>query len=93
MVPVVVLEEIILSYFSKNSNVHSAMIDLSMAFDKINISKLIFKLKNSELPTIFVEFMSYMFLNTIVQTKVCGTSGEEWNIGNGARQGGVRCRP
>ena len=86
---VVVMKETLISYHEQNSSVHCAMIDLSKAFDKININTLVSKLRSSHLPDVFVNTISYMYRNTFVNTRFNNVAGDEWKIGNGARQGGV----
>ena len=49
------LKESILSYKKNKSIVHCASIDLSKAFDKINIKILIDKLSHTKLPTAIVQ--------------------------------------
>ena len=55
---VLVLKETVLKYTRENSNVHCAMVDLSKAFDRINYSILMTKLRATSL--------QYMYYNTCV---------------------------
>ena len=84
-----VLKETIASYNDKNSNVHCAMVDLSKAFDKININILIGKLMKTEMSRDVINVLEFMFRNTYVNTKINNFKGDEWKIGNGTRQGGI----
>ena len=84
-----ILKETIASYNAKNSNVHCAMVDLSKAFDKININILMEKLKKTEMSTDVVNVIEFMFRNTFVNTKFNNFQGNEWKTGNGTRQGGI----
>ena len=88
-VAVSVLKETINKYISEGSRVHCAMVDLTKAFDKVNYSILIRKLKCSKLPSNITNILNFMFLNTLVRTNFRGFRCDEWYQGNGVRQGGV----
>ena len=83
------LKETILSYKKDKSNVHCASIDLSKAFDKVNIKILIDKLSNTSLPTPIINIISHMLTNTYVNVSFNEFIGNEWQVKNGVRQGGI----
>ena len=84
-----VLKETIHNYKSKNSSVHCAFLDLSKAFDRVNINILISKLLKTNLPKSIIKIIGYMYLNSNVRLKFNGKTGGEWRVGNGVRQGGI----
>ena len=86
---VCVLKEIILKYTNDNSFVHCAMLDLSQAFDKININKLVSKLRASETPKLVVDIIEYIYCNSYVRVAFGDSLSKEWKLGNGVRQGGI----
>ena len=86
---VTVLKETVLKYNKEGSNVHCAMVDLSKAYDCVNIDKLVGRLRNTGMPGNVVDIISYMGKNTFVRTLFNGIRGSDWQVGNGTRQGGV----
>ena len=84
-----VLKETINSYTNKRSSVHCAFIDLTKAFDKLNVKSLILKLKNKTLPKSIIRIIEFMYLNANVRIKFNGIASDEWRVGNGVRQGGI----
>ena len=54
-----------------------------------SISTLINKIKPSRLLYIFVNITGYIMQNNYVNVKYGNSEGNEWHIGNGAKQGGV----
>ena len=86
---ITVLKETLISFKEKSSNIHCASIDLSKAFDRININILSKKLSNSTLPVNIQRLLHYMLSQTYVNVKFSNCIGEEWIIKNGVRQGGI----
>ena len=85
----IILKEIIKKYNSENSNVYSAMVDISKAFDKVNHSILINTLQSLSLPISVSNTIKNMFDNTYANVCVNGIYTSEWRIRNGTRQGGL----
>ena len=83
------LKETLLSYKNEGSVVHSASIDLSKAFDKINFNILIDKLKAQNVPKTIVRIVSFMLNNTFVNVSYNELIGNEFLVRNGVRQGGI----
>jgi len=82
-------KETIKTYTEGNSNVHCATIDLSKAFDKIDLSMLVDKLKQSDLPSSVVAIIDYMLNNAFVNVCYGNFIAHEWRVTNGVRQGGI----
>ena len=86
---ITILKEVVLNYKNGGSNVHIASIDLSKAYDKINIKILIDKLLQTDLPIPIVKIIAYMLRNSYANIFYNGHAGEEFLIKNGVRQGGI----
>ena len=86
---IAILKEVLHSYIGKNSEVHCAMLDLSKAFDKININLLRDKLSSTRLPHCIIRIINFMYTNAYVNVRFNNRIGQEWKIGNGVRQGGI----
>ena len=84
-----VLKETIKNYTVKGSNVHTAFLDLSKAFDKINHDVLISKLIQKGYPAFFIKILYFMFKNQFVNVSYNDISSSWWKVGNGVRQGGI----
>ena len=86
---IAILKEVLHSYISKKSEVHCAMLDLSKAFDKIDLNLLKDKLSNTRLPPCIIRIIYFMYTNAYVNVKFNDKIGPEWKVGNGVRQGGI----
>ena len=86
---ITLLKETITHYNSRASNVHCAMVDLSKAYDRVNISILCRKLRETTLPVKIINILQYMGFHTSVATTFGGHISDPWNAKNGVRQGGV----
>ena len=73
----------------ENYNVKCALIDLIKAFDQINFDVMISKLKKAQVPLLIIKLLSFMFNNCFLNVYFNGAIGDEWKIGNGARQGDI----
>ena len=78
-----------MSYVKSNSDVYCTALDLSKAFDKVNIEVLVNKLKFTDLPGSLVNIIKFILFNTCVKTSFHGVTGNDWVIGNVLRQGGI----
>ena len=76
------------SYTRENSNVHWAHIDLTKAFDQMNFDVLITKLKRTQVHLLITRLLGFMFNNYFVNVHFNGATDDEWNNGNGTRNGG-----
>ena len=84
------MKEVIAKYDAEDSPVHCAIIDLTIAFDKVNYGKLMRKLWDFTLPKQNVNTLGYMFMNTYVnEVQFAGAASDPWKMGNGTRQGSV----
>ena len=86
---ITLLKETLLYYKKGGSNVHCASIDLSKAFDKINVSILISKLVQTDVPRPIINIISYMLQNTYANIRYANFIGKEFLVQNGVRQGGI----
>ena len=78
---ITLIKETILYYKNNKSNVFLATIDLSKAFDTVNINLLISKLRISTLPANIVDILQYMYGNAYVRVKFNHVVGDLWKIG------------
>ena len=86
---VTILKETVLNYNGEGSRVHCALVDLSKAYDCINVEVLSNKLRSAGCPNSIVDVINFMGTNTTVSTVFNGFVGSDWQVGNGARQGGI----
>ncbi len=84
-----ILKEIIMNYKDAGSSVYAAFIDLSKAFDKVNHSKLILKLIDSNTSPVIVNILKHIYENQLVSVSFNDCSSSSWLLGNGVRQGSV----
>ncbi len=85
-----VLKETILNYTNKNTNVHTAVLDMSKAFDKINHNIPVKKLvEETQLSTPIIKMIKYINENQNIWITFNNVTGDKWKIKNGTHQGGV----
>lgn len=84
-----VLQETILNYTKKGSEVHSCFMDLSKAFDSVNHQILFRKLRCTGIPTLLVNLIICMYKNQNISVKFKSGKSDEWLLSNGVRQGGI----
>ena len=76
-------------YSSQRSDVCCAIVDISKAYDRINTSLLWDKMRETELSRQVITLINSMSKNTFGCTSYGGRLGDEWNVKNGVRQGGI----
>ena len=86
---VMMLHGVMNSYTELISKIHSAMLDLSKAFDWTNFNILVALLKKTHLSMQFVNFVDFMLRNSFANLNYNGVKGRDRMIGYGARQGGI----
>jgi hypothetical protein len=84
-----ILQEVIKSYTSKGSDVYTAFLDLSKAFDKVNPYILLNKLCVTDVNPCIVNMLNVMYFNQHVHVSFNNKTGQNWKLGNGVRQGGI----
>ena len=83
------LKEMVENYRRQNSTVLIGFIDASKAFDRINHSKLFFKLLQRGVPDTFIRILSYWYSNQSMQVKWGNVISAPFGTSNGVRQGGL----
>ena len=86
---ILTVKEVIYSYTRENSNVDCSLIDLTKTFDQMNFDVLISNLQKTQNPPLITKLLSFMFNNSFLNVYFNGVIGNEWKIGNGARQVGI----
>ena len=85
---ITIVKEVVSNYKINRTNVYSAALDLSKAYDKTNHDILIQKLIDAHVPISIVKNFQYLFCHTNVYVRFNGTFGAPWRVKNGLRQGG-----
>ena len=79
-----------INYFtSRGSNVFTAFLDLTKAFDTISHYGLFIKLMERQVPLCFLLIIMYWYMNMSVSCKWGGAKSESFEVTNGTKQGGV----
>ena len=78
-----------MNYAAQAYSIHCATVDLSKAYDRFNIDRLIRELRCSDSPDKIVDIIEFIAKNTMVNVLFNGCLGTDWPVGNGARQGGI----
>ena len=69
--------------------VFCCLLDLKKAFDKVEFSKLFYKLRENKLPGIFIRLLIFIYLHQSCKVRWGSTMSEEFSVKNGVRQGAV----
>ena len=85
---VALVKETINFYKSMSTNIHSAAIDLSKAYDKVNHDKLINKLIDAKVPYPITKLLQSIYSRTHVSVRFDCSLGTPFKVCNGLRQGG-----
>ena len=85
----VLLKEALASNMQTNGSVYTCFLDLSKAFDRLNIDKLINKLNSSNLPDYIVNIVEFSLKNSSARVCYGGAFSDRWSMVKGVRQGGV----
>ena len=72
-------------YNSQRSDVYSAKLDLSKAYNRINTSLFCDKMRETELPGQVTALIDFMCKNTFVCTCYGGQLSDDWKVKNGVR--------
>jgi hypothetical protein len=80
----------VVEYFNKyGSTVNIATLDISKAFDKVNIKCLMSKLIKKKIPICYVDILLYWYSHSTSCVKWKDSLSDEFRINAGVRQGGV----
>ena len=90
---VATLKEAVRKYNSEGSPVYACFLDMSRAFERINLDRLMIKLESTSLPRFIINALDQMLSNGSAKVTCHGHYSAEWNITQGARQGGVLSAP
>ena len=88
---VATLKEAVRKYNSEGSPVYACFLDMSRAFERINLDRLMIKLESTSLPRFIINALDQMLSNGSAKVTCHGHHSAEWNITQGARQGSVIC--
>ena len=83
------LREMIKHYNKQNSRVYASFIDLSKAFDKVNINILICKLHKYKVSPFIINTLDMLYRNQVIHINFNNFLSTSWTISNGLRQGGI----
>ena len=83
------LKELIRYYITNGSQMFVAFLDASKAFDRVNHTKLLFKLKTLGVPTYLLRVIAYWYCNQSLCVRWGSVLSKFFNVTNGVRQGGI----
>ena len=79
-----------IGHFSRNrSNVYTCFMDMKKAFDLVKHGLLFKKLKEREVPPIFIRLLIVMYMSQVAKVRWDGTLSEAFSVLNGVKQGAV----
>lgn len=80
----------IISYYNFNrSNVYTALLDASKAFDRVNYCKLFRQLLNRNMSPAILRLLLFMYTKQTLQVRWGSKVSEKFTVQNGVKQGGV----
>ena len=86
---VTILKETITHYKRHNSKVYASFVDLSKAFDKVNLNILICKLREKNISPFIINTLDMLYRNQNIHINFNSFLSTPWKITNGLRQGGI----
>ena len=86
---VYVLKELLHYYVSQGSQMYACFLDASRAFDRVNHTKLLSKLKTAGVPTYILRVICYWYCNQTMCNRWGSFISDVFTVTNGVRQGGI----
>ena len=86
---VLTVKEVISKYINSGTDVHSAFLDMSKAYDCLNHHTLLKKLIDAQLPSGIIAIIKALYFNQNFVTVYNESKSSSDHIGNGIRQGGI----
>ena len=83
------LKETIMNNIDHQDAVYACFLDMSKAFERVNHSLLLDKLKDKGIPEFVINVFKSIFRDSEIQVCYNNCMSNSWNIGRGIRQGGV----
>ena len=89
LIAVTSLKETIKKYLKGQSRIYSSFVDISKAFDKVNLNVLICKLKEKNISPLIINTLNTLYRHQNVHVNYDNSKSTPWLIRNGIRQGGI----
>ena len=86
---ITVFKETVMHYNLKRSDVYCVLVDPSKAYDRINISLLCDKMRETDLPGQVIELIDFISKNSFGCTSYVRQLSDDWKVKNRVRQGGI----
>ena len=84
-----ILKETIKQYIDNGNCVFSCFLDLSKAFERVEHSILIAKLRDKRVPDFIINILCSIFSNSLAKVYFNGCFSQSWLLRRGTRQGGI----
>ena len=84
-----ILKETIKLYIDNGNCVFSCFLDLSKAFERVEHSILIVKLRDKRVPDFIINILCSIFSNSLAKVYFNGCFSQSWLLRKGTRQGGI----
>lgn len=82
-------KEVVGKYLSENSVVYACFLDLSKAFERVDHTILLDKLREAQVPGYILNMYRCILRNSHASVKYGDAFSDRWRIGRGVRQGGI----
>ena len=89
MLAIMILKETVKQYIDQGSSVFTCFLDLSKAFERIEYSILIDRLRKNHVPEFIINILCSIFSKSRARVYFNGSSSQSWSLKRGTRQGGL----